>query len=56
MERVLSKSNKVIVDAHGASAPIILPPDAFRPKSAAPAPQPPPAQPDPSQAKSGASQ
>lgn len=34
MERVLSKSNKVIVDAKGASAPIILPPDAFRPKSA----------------------
>jgi membrane protease subunit HflK len=58
MERVLAKSNKVIVDAHGASAPIILPPDAFRPKSsAAPAPQPPAQpQPDPSQAKSGANQ
>jgi len=43
MERVLAKSNKVIVDAKGASAPIILPPDAFRPKSAAaqaPAPAP----------------
>jgi membrane protease subunit HflK len=43
MERVLAKSNKVIVDARGASAPIILPPDAFRPSprsspsSAAPA-------------------
>jgi modulator of FtsH protease HflK len=36
MERVLAKSNKVIVDAKGASAPIILPPDAFRPKAAAP--------------------
>jgi membrane protease subunit HflK len=59
MERVLSKSNKVIVDARGASAPIILPPDAFRPRSAAPPPQP-PAQPDPStaqpQAKSGGAQ
>ena len=32
MERVLSKSNKVIVDAHGATAPIILPPDVFRPR------------------------
>lgn len=32
MERVLKKSNKVIVDNKGASAPIILPPDAFRPR------------------------
>jgi len=39
MERVLSKSNKVIVDTHGATAPIILPSDAFRPRSAAPSPQ-----------------
>jgi membrane protease subunit HflK len=46
MERVLAKSNKVIVDAKGASAPIILPPDAFRPKSAQ---QPAPPPPDPSQ-------
>jgi membrane protease subunit HflK len=38
MERVLAHSNKVIVDAKGASAPIILPPDAFRPKSASGAP------------------
>jgi len=53
MERVLSKSNKVIVDVKGASAPIILPPDAFRPKSAAPPPAP---SPDPSQVKSGAGQ
>jgi len=37
MQRVLAKSNKVIVDAKGASAPIILPPDAFRPKAATPA-------------------
>jgi len=55
MERVLAKSNKVIVDAKGASAPIILPPDAFRPKSAQ-QPPPPPASTDPSQAKSGGSQ
>jgi len=41
MERVLSKSNKVIVDTHGATAPIILPSDAFRPRSVTPsAPQP----------------
>ena len=40
MERVLSKSNKVIVDTHGATAPIILPSDAFRPRSAS-APPPP---------------
>ncbi len=41
MERVLGKSAKVIVDAKGATAPIILPPDAFRPRNpqaAAPAP------------------
>jgi len=38
MERVLSKSNKVIVDTHGATAPIILPSDAFRPRSTAPPP------------------
>ncbi len=34
MQRVLSRSNKVIVDAKGASAPIILPPDAFKPRAA----------------------
>jgi len=38
MERVLAKSNKVIVDTHGATAPIILPSDAFRPRTAAPPP------------------
>jgi modulator of FtsH protease HflK len=54
MERVLGKSNKVIVDAHGASAPIILPPDAFRPKSASQPP--PPTSNDPSQARSGGAQ
>ena len=38
MERVLSKSNKVIVDTHGATAPIILPSDAFRPRNSQPPP------------------
>jgi membrane protease subunit HflK len=42
MQRVLSKANKVVIDAKGATAPIILPPDVFRPKAApepAPAPE-----------------
>lgn len=33
MERVLSKTNKVVIDGKGATAPIILPPDVFRPKA-----------------------
>ncbi|MFZ5669211.1 MAG: FtsH protease activity modulator HflK [Pseudomonadota bacterium] len=37
MERVLSRTNKVVIDSKGASAPIILPPDAFRPRAAVPA-------------------
>ena len=37
MQRVLQNSNKVIVDSEGASAPIILPPDVFRPRTGAPA-------------------
>ena len=48
MQRVLQNSNKVIVDAKGASAPIILPPDAFRPRNPAQAPAPQP-QPEPPQ-------
>ncbi len=36
MERVLSRSNKVIIDSKGASAPIILPPDVFRPRTPSP--------------------
>ena len=36
MQRVLQNSNKVIVDSNGASAPIILPPDVFRPRTGAP--------------------
>lgn len=41
MQRVLARSNKVIVDSEGASAPIILPPDVFRTRTQpqAPAPQ-----------------
>jgi len=40
MERVLQKSKKIIVDGKGATAPIILPPEAFRvpPRPAVPAP------------------
>jgi membrane protease subunit HflK len=55
MQRVLAKSNKVVIDAKGSTAPIILPPDVFRPRNAdtpasappeavaAPPPQPAPA-------------
>jgi membrane protease subunit HflK len=42
MQRVLQRSNKVIIDSQGASAPIILPPDIFRPRAAqqgAPSPE-----------------
>lgn len=48
MQRVLQNSNKVIIDAEGATAPIILPPDAFRPRAQqqAPAPSQSQAQPD----------
>jgi membrane protease subunit HflK len=41
MERVLAHSNKVVVSGKGTTAPIILPPDVFRPRT----PAPPPAQP-----------
>lgn len=36
MQRVLQNSNKVVIDGKGASAPIILPPDVFRPRTAIP--------------------
>jgi len=36
MQKVLARSNKVIIDAKGASAPIILPPDVFKPRVATP--------------------
>jgi membrane protease subunit HflK len=42
MQRILQSSNKVVIDSKGASAPIILPPDVFRPKVAPAAPVPPP--------------
>jgi membrane protease subunit HflK len=48
MQRILQNSNKVVVDSKGASAPIILPPDVFRPK-VQPAAPPPPAQTVPAQ-------
>ncbi|HVK42960.1 MAG: hflK [Phenylobacterium sp.] len=35
MQRVLQNSNKVVIDGKGASAPIILPPDVFRPRTSA---------------------
>jgi membrane protease subunit HflK len=35
MQRVLARSNKVVIDGKGASAPIILPPDVFRPRAGA---------------------
>jgi membrane protease subunit HflK len=33
MERVLARSNKVVVSGKGTTAPIILPPDVFRPRA-----------------------
>jgi membrane protease subunit HflK len=53
MQRVLARSNKVIVDSKGASAPIILPPDVFRPRAATPTvePEPPPAAPSGNEAR-----
>jgi membrane protease subunit HflK len=43
MERVLAHSNKVVVSGKGTTAPIILPPDVFRPRTpAAPTPTPTP--------------
>ena len=39
MQRILQSSNKVVIDSKGASAPIILPPDVFRPKAQPPIPQ-----------------
>ncbi|MDZ4373322.1 MAG: FtsH protease activity modulator HflK [Phenylobacterium sp.] len=53
MQRILQSSNKVIVDSEGASAPIILPPDVFRPRTpaAGAAPAQPRTQSAPSQAQ-----
>ena len=46
MERVLRNSNKVVISGKGVTAPVILPPDVFRPRSgpAATPPPPPPTQ------------
>jgi len=33
MERVLARSNKVVISGKGVTAPVILPPDVFRPRS-----------------------
>ncbi|WP_372784858.1 FtsH protease activity modulator HflK [Phenylobacterium sp.] len=43
MEKVLARSNKVIVSGKGVTAPVILPPDVFRPRNAPAAAAPPPA-------------
>ena len=46
MERVLAHSNKVIVSGKGTNAPIVLPPDVFKPRGSSP---PPPREPEPQQ-------
>ena len=46
MQRVLSSAHKVVIDAKGATAPIILPAELFRPKAPTPA-QPPQGKPAP---------
>lgn len=61
MEKVLGRSNKVVISGKGVTAPVILPPDIFRPRSApAAAPQPDATPPDttatPAQPQRGASQ
>jgi membrane protease subunit HflK len=50
MQRVLSQANKVVIDSKGASAPIILPPDVFRPRGA---PQPSAGQPPTPEVRAG---
>jgi hypothetical protein len=47
MQTVLSHSRKVIIDAKGATAPIILPPSAFQAAAPEAAPAPAPAPPAP---------
>ena len=44
MQAVLTRSNKVVIDAKGSTAPIILPPDVFRQSTSPGAPAPPPVQ------------
>jgi len=55
MERVLQRSNKVVVSGKGLTAPVILPPDVFRPR-AAPVPAAPAAPAVPDQTPRGAQQ
>jgi membrane protease subunit HflK len=45
MERVLAASKKVVISGKGVTAPVILPPDLFRPRADQAAPAQPPAQP-----------
>ena len=52
MERVLGKSNKVIIDGKGVTAPVVLPPDIFQ-RRQAPAPAPAPAPEAQAQASDG---
>lgn len=47
MQRILQNTNKVVIDAKGATAPIILPPDVFRPKTETTTPAPAAAAPQP---------
>jgi membrane protease subunit HflK len=54
MQQVLSHNRKIIVDAKGASAPIILPPDAFRAVAPTEAGQPSSVQTPPAQAQTQA--
>jgi membrane protease subunit HflK len=53
MERVLARSNKVVISGKGVTAPVILPPDVFRPRAA---PVVVTATPDPTQAAPPAAQ
>jgi len=55
IERVLQRSNKVVVSGKGLTAPVILPPDVFRPR-AAPVPAAPAAPAVPDQTPRGAQQ
>jgi membrane protease subunit HflK len=54
MQKVLSQNHKVIVDAKGANAPIILPPDAFRSSQSVDTSAQPTAQPAPAPAPAAA--
>jgi membrane protease subunit HflK len=53
METILAHAHKIIVDAKGVNAPILLPPDAFR---TAPAAEPAPSAPSPAQGQAASGQ